>query len=601
MHADSNNNLTTKSNSMEINKRPNTAEGWAHLIKDQALPLLPNTSAQLITALKQTDLAFSKLAALIHRDPIACLYLIKFANQQCKNPDTEIHSPDLAISMLGVDKVRTIMKKLPTLKLNPRNIAHREYLQSICNSLHAAAQADHMAEYKPILPREVLYWSTLFAGTGFWLMWSTAPHEMRIIQYLTFEEKMPMEKAQRQILGCTILDISQFLGSMWRLPTFTQASIMEGLRPTSRQLVQLSKACPEKSAIPPSLERNLKLTINSPTFPTFLGNFLAMESYKSWHGRNFDRAVSIYGTYMGIDHQTAYQRIRDTSIKVSAEHPIPYILLPAKHLLQIPSDISRISKPSWAGDDIPDSPKKRKQSVNSTTTQASPTTENTASAQKNSEVGDIDFIPKKSTPRSEKTNPALAREAPTVKLKDKRNMQMFSELTNNMLKHPERFQDIHELMNAAVQCIKYGLGLERSSASLISASGHKLVAYYTAGMMDSPKLADLVIDLKRPSIFQKLSQKPLGAWISQTNAAKLRSSIPASLTNASQAHYFFVQSIFAKGKPVVIIYADSGARGADFSEEDYKYFKVLCRALGHCVEQFTDRKTTLKKSQQIKP
>ncbi|GAA3927324.1 HDOD domain-containing protein [Litoribacillus peritrichatus] len=592
---------------METNKRPNTAEGWAHLIKDQALPLLPNTSAQLITALKQTDLPFSKLAALIHRDPVACLYLIKFANQQCNNPDTEIHSPDLAISMLGMDKVRTIMKKLPTLKLNPRNIAHREYLQSICNSLHAAAQVDHMAESKPILPRELLYWSTLFAGTGYWLMWSTAPHEMRIAQYLTFEERMPMEKAQRQILGCTVLDISQHLGTMWRLPTFTQASMLEGLRPTSRQLVQLSQACPQKSEIPPSLDRNLKLMMNSLAFPTFLGNFLAMESYKNWHGRNFDRALSIYGTYMGIDHQTAYQRIRDTAIQVSAEHPIPYILLPAKHLLQIPSDISRISKPSWAGDDIPDSSKKRKANNKTTSSQATTSKARSSSSgiedlrSKTSQQGDVDFVPKEARPRSEKHNPALDRDVPTVKLKDKRNMQMFSELTNNMLKHPERFQDIHELMNAAVQCIKYGLGLERSSASLISASGHKLVAYYTAGMMDSPKLADLVIDLKRPSIFQKLSQKPLGAWINKSNLTKLRTSIPSTLTSASQAHYFFVQSIFAKGKPVVIIYADSGARGDDFTEEDYKYFKVLCRALGHCVEHFSERKATLKKSQQINP
>jgi len=581
---------------MEISKRPNTAEGWAQLIKDQSLPLLPNTSAQLITALKQTDLAFSKLAALIHRDPIACLYLIKFANQQNKNPDTEINSPDHAISMLGMDKVRTIMKKLPTLKLNPRNIAHREYLQSICNSLHAAAQADTMAEHKPLLPRENLYWSTLFAGTGFWLMWSAAPHEMRIVQYLTFEERLPMEQAQTQILGCTILEISQHLGSMWQLPTFTQASMIEGLRPTRRQLVEVSKACPEKSEIPPSVSRELKLLLNSPTFPTFLGNFLALESYKNWNGRNFERAVSIYGTYMAIDHQTAYERIRDTAIKVSNEHPIPYILLPAKHLIQIPSDVSRVSKPSWAGDEIPDKPQKKKASATSSQTTASTSTSSTKTKDGH---GELDFVPKQAGPRKEKENPALGISNAKTKIKDKRNMQMFTELTNNMLKHPERFQDVHELMNAAVQCIKYGLGLERSSASLVNSSGTKLVTYYTAGMMDSPKLADLIIDLTKPGIFQKLSQKPMGAWITQTNFPKMRNAIPGALVSASQSHNFFVQSVFAKNKPVAILYADTGARGSSLNEEDYKYFKVLCRALGHSVEHFAGRKATLKKSQQI--
>ncbi|GLQ30624.1 HDOD domain-containing protein [Litoribrevibacter albus] len=578
---------------MEISKRPSNAEEWANLIKDQALPLLPNTSAQLITALKQADLAFSKLAALIHRDPIACLYLIKFANQQNKNPNTEIHSPDHAISMLGVDKVRTIMKKLPTLKLNPRNIAHREYLQSLCNSLHAAAQADAMAQYKPLLPRENLYWSTLFAGTGYWLMWSAAPHEMRIVQYLTFEERMPMEQAQRKVLGCTILDISQYLGNLWQLPTFTKASMMEGLKPTRRQLVEISQACPETAGVTPNVKRETKFLLNSPMFPTFLGNLLALESYKNWHGRNFHRAVAIYGTYMAINHQTAYERIRDAAIQVSREHPIPYILLPAKHLLQIPSDITRVSKPSWAQDEIPDKPRPKR----STTARA----EADASGQsKQSMAGDVDFIPKQAGPRKEKSNPALGLASNNVaKIKDKRNLEMFSELTNNMLKHPERFQDVHELMNAAVQCIKYGLSLDRASASLINSSGTKLVTYYTAGMMDTPKLADLVIDLTKPGLFQKLAQKPLGAWINQTNFPKMRAMIPGALVNASQSHHFFVQSIFAKNKPVAIVYADSGARGANLTEEDYKYFKVLCRALGHCVEHFSDRKATLKKSQQI--
>lgn len=590
---------------MEISKRPNTAEGWAHLIKDQALPLLPNTSAQLITALKQTDLAFSKLATLIHRDPIACLYLIKFANQQNKNPDTEIHSPDHAISMLGMDKVRTIMKKLPTLKLNPRNIAHREYLQSLCNSLHAAAQADAMAEHKPLLPRENLYWSTLFAGTGYWLMWSAAPHEMRIAQYLSFEERIPMEKAQKQVLGCTILDISQHLGNLWQLPAFTQASMMEGLRPSRRQLVEISRACPEVSGVAPNVNRDIKLVLNSPTFPAFLGNLLALESYKSWHGRNFHRAVSIYGAYMAIDHQTAYERIRNAAIDVSREHPIPYILLPAKHLLQIPSDITRVSKPSWARDELPDKPSRAKSAAanavrGGTGSSANSDVNDPQRHASKDQQGDVDFVPKQSGPRKEKSNPALGlAQGRTAKLKDKRNLQMFTELTNNMLKYPERFQDVHELMNAAVQCVKYGLGLERSSASLINSTGTKLVTYYTAGMMDSPKLADLVIDLSKPNLFQKLSQKPLGAWINQTNFPKMRSSIPSILINASQSHHFFVQSIFAKNKPVAIVYADSGARGSELSEEDYKYFKVLCRALGHCVEHFTERKATLKKSQQI--
>ncbi|MFC3151958.1 HDOD domain-containing protein [Litoribrevibacter euphylliae] len=569
---------------MEISKRPNSAEGWANLIKDQALPLLPNTSAQLITALKQSDLAFSKLSALIHRDPIACLYLIKFANQQNKNPNTEIHSPDHAISMLGMDKVRTIMKKLPTLKLNPRNIAHREYLQSLCNSLHAAAQADAMAEAKPLLPREKLYWSTLFAGTGFWLMWSAAPHEMRIVQYLTFEERMPMEQAQKKVLGCTILDISQFLGNLWQLPTFTQASMIEGLKPSRRQLVEISRACPETSGIPANVNRDIKLLINTPTFPTFLGNFIALESYKNWHGRNFERAISIYGAYMALDYQTAYHHVRDAAIKVSREHPIPYILLPAKHLLQIPSDITRVSKPSWATDEIPHKPK---------AAQASVATQEQTSDPKNSQASED------STPKQKPETMAGLATNHIAKIKDKRNLQMLSELTSNMLKHPERFQDIHELMNAAVQCIKYGLGLERSSAALINSSCTKLVTYYTSGMMDSPKLADLVIDLTKPSLFQKLAQKPLGTWINQSNFPKMRNAIPTALVNASQSHHFFIQSIFAKNKPVVIIYADSGERGSELTEEDYKYFKILCRALGHCVEHFSDRKATLKKSQQI--
>lgn len=567
---------------MEISKRPNTAESWANLIKDQALPLLPNTSAQLITALKQSDLAFSKLSALIHRDPIACLYLIKFANQQNKNPNTEIHSPDHAISMLGMDKVRTIMKKLPTLKLNPRNIAHREYLQSLCNSLHAATQADVMAQSKPLLPREKLYWSTLFAGTGFWLMWSAAPHEMRIVQYLTFEERMPMEQAQKKVLGCTILDISQYLGNLWQLPTFTQASMIEGLKPSRRQLVAISKACPETSGIPANVNRDIKLLLNTPTFPTFLGNFIALESYKNWHGRNFERAISIYGAYMALDYQTAYSHVRDAAIRVSREHPIPYILLPAKHLLQIPSDITRISKPSWATDEIPLKSK----------------TKQSATPQDRSSRSSFDI---ESSPALKKKPEAIEGIATdhVAKIKDKRNLQMLSEITTNMLKHPDRFQDIHELMNSAVQCIKYGLGLERSSAALINSTGTKLVTYYTTGMMDSPKLADLVIDLTKPSLFQKLSQKPLGAWINQSNFTKMRTAIPNALINASQSHHFFVQSIFAKNKPVAIVYADSGERGAELSEEDYKYFKVLCRALGHCVENFSDRKPTIKKSQQI--
>ena len=586
---------------MEKSKRPNSAAGWAEQIKELSLPLMPNTSAQLITALKQEELAFSKLSALIHRDPIACLYLIKFANQQLKNKDNEITSPDLAISILGMDQVRTIMSKLPTLKLNPKNIAHREYLQSVCNSLHAAAQTDIIAEHKPLLPREALYWGTLFAGTGYWLMWSAAPHEMRIIQYLTFEEHMPMESAQKEILGCTILDISERICEAWNLPSFTRESVSEGMRPSRRQLVKLGQSCPEADQPHKSLGRELKLMINAPAFTAFMGNWLAIESYKSWNGRNFDRAISAYGAFMGISHLEAYQRIRDTAVEVSRAHPIPYILLPAKQMLQIPSDVTRINKPKWANDEIPDKIKK-KQSVKTASNSAGSLIPagQTVDNKKKAHLGsDVDFTPQSGRPRAAKKNPALS-DTHQAKIKDKRNLSMFSELTTNMLKHPERFQDLHELMNAAVQCIKYGLGLQRSSSSLISSSGHKLVTYYTAGMMDTPKLADLTLDLRKPSLFAKLAQKPLGAWISTQNYARLSKSIPSQFINAAQTKYFFVQSIFANDKPVAIIYADSGERGSDLTEEDYKYFKVLCKALSHSVEHFTTRKNTIKKSQFIK-
>ena len=54
------------------------------------------------------------------------------------------------------------------------------------------------------------------------------------------------------------------------------------------------------------------------------------------NGRNFDRAISAYGAFMGISHLEAYQRIRDTAVEVS-DSPDCYLNLWLKpyHVLPI--------------------------------------------------------------------------------------------------------------------------------------------------------------------------------------------------------------------------------------------------------------------------
>jgi len=572
---------------MENSQRQVNAENWANKLIAKPLPTLSRASILVLKAIQQDNLSYLKLSEMINRDPVLAFTVTTSANQRMGENSEGCKTLEHAISMLGIEQLKQITKKIPVVSNTLEDIGHFYYTRIVSSSLLAAQIAQEMAEIKRPELSHNIYWSTLFLGAPLWYLWRFAAPEMRLIRYaIRSNFKLP-EVAEQEILGTTIEAISRQIVEKLKPSHLISEALNPNKLPSPREWVSLSQSFDGTGTPKRVYDAHLNLKLNDPSFMITLSNLIAGHAAHDWYSSTVLRYQKIMAVWLGVPIPEAIALTHRCAADMSRQHPFPGIMLPAAKLILPPRP--KIKAEASSSEKLAALKKQYDEQTSATEIP-------------NQTLGDVE-LPKESPLKPDNITVNLSK-APMPKNirpakieiqkepKTRGNKQIFDELIHIMLHQPENFTDLHELMNAATQGVAFGLGLNRSTVALVNGQKTRLKAYYTVGTRNNPQLGNFEIDLTKPSIFSKLIAKPASIWVKPTSSKKVWAMIPIEFKQICGSTDFFLMSIFVNNKPVAIFYADVKGDKVPLTEEDYVQFKHMCGATAHCLLNMAKKKNS---------
>ncbi|MCP5207570.1 MAG: HDOD domain-containing protein [Hahellaceae bacterium] len=577
---------------------PEDAAGWTAFLNAKQLPATPQTGTLVLSLLRQKDAPYQKLAAAINQDPILSFYVMAATNENAAGNTSRSNSLDHAISMIGVQRLEKITAKASYFKPDPSNIRHFYYLRALSTSHYAAALMEELAKHKSHLNPESSYWASLFYGTPWWYLWRFATPEMRLIRYAVRSNGKSQEHAEKEVLGCTIREIGIALSKKLALPPLTLECYKLDKALSARQIVSLSRLAHPTGAPDLVEDKTLRHLLQSPSFSITLCNMLAQQSTHDWYSSATLRCQKVLSVLLGWPLHKTVAMTHQVAASMSRAHPYVGVMSPAAKLMLPPREYIRVNSfaDNLINQLIQTSPKALNQLGDAKPTSKpvevaaaikanadKPAMTETAlpAAEKSISTPPTETVPVKAAPVSP-TKTTAKPEAPSESNR-KLNLTLFKQLTDSLVNQPEQFSDLHEIMNAAVQGITYGLGLKRSTVALANTKLTRLKAYYTVGTRQFPELGNFQIDLTKPSLFSRLMEKQAGIWVGSTTQRSTWNMIPAEFKRISGASEFFLMSVFVLQKPVAVFYADGGIDAPAATDWEYRQFKHMCACVTKCL------------------
>jgi len=371
---------------------------------------------------------------------------------------------------------------------------------------------------------------------------------MRLVRYaIRSNFKLP-ETAEREVLGDTILNISETLVKKLHLPILVNGCYDKENQLSLRQWVQVANLTDAMGNRRPIEDRSLAMATQSPTFIVMLANMIAEYAAHDWYSRASLRSQRILANYLQISLSDAVNLTHQVAASMSRTHPVPGIMLPAAKL--------------FIG------PRKR--------TKAKQTAEPTT--------------PESPVPHTEVPvpNPFVEQET-SAEPASEPNTAVFDELVRIMSQQSDAFADLHELMNAATQGLAYGINLKRAMVCLINRNESRLKTYFHVGSEKGSKFSSFKTNLIPGTIFSKLVERPASIWVKPHSDNKIIKLIPMNFKQVIEVEEYFLISVFLNNKPVAIFYADN-YHDKPMSETQYKQFKVLCAAASKALKHQASNK-----------
>jgi hypothetical protein len=141
----------------------------------------------------------------------------------------------------------------------------------------------------------------------------------------------------------------------------------------------------------------------------------------------------------------------------------------------------------------------------------------------------------------------------------------------------QRVNPLQELLNGALQQMHAELGLSRVMFAMLSPDKSTLRARFVVESTKLLSLKGFTLNITKPSLFSTLMKKQQAISLNNTNIEKYLPMIPRSALEQINRSGFVSMSVFIKGKPVGLFYADNGISGPGVTRQQYDNFKVICQ------------------------
>jgi hypothetical protein len=548
---------------------------WRKQLLQVSLPALGRTGHELTQMLKKADCALSDLEKIIAEDPVLAFQILSHANKLSTNPDNDVMSLPHAMSLMGMDKLRPVLKNIKYIHFSPLKTAHNAFLQALNTSLHAASLAASWAEKKIPGSGEASYWMTLRLSSVYWYLSLASPKS-----YHAIEQRVQLGESrshvEQDILGCTCQQLTQSMLPYWRLSKFTTNNLSQLLTPKPRMLGKLTR-CAWITNVAPETPKAQGVFMQTPGFGAVLAHSLALNSAVSWYSQQTLRTLKIVSAYLHQPLEEVIVQVHKDAIRYTRAHGLPGLWSPAVKLLHPPLPKRSVPKKLQRSEQLKPSP----QSIDQSKAQR-------AKAKKDLSVDNR----KKAV-----LKPIRAEHAKLAP--EKKELQPLSEVQTALFKlfymqtvKQHQVFSIHQLMDGASQVLHFDLGLTRCILFMKSRSKKGAVkGVYAKGFEDNSPFAVMEVDAEIEHLFGKLMNKPSALWVTPQKIKKLSGEIPAELWQTlDNPNEFMLATVSVRGMASGILYADNKGGDKEMSQSYYNTFRSVSQAINHGLGTLSGRK-----------
>jgi len=213
------------------------------------LPSLPGVAFQLIQQFRESTVDLKRTAEIIQKDPALTASILRFVNSAAFGIRREITSVTHAISLLGLNAVRTLALSFSLVRgLRSTDHTDFDYARFWQRSLLSAMAARALGVSRGASDREGLFLAGLLQDIGMLALQVLIPRRYGELCRLAEQDHTKLYELERATLGVDHTQVGAWLAEAWELPkvfgTFILGShnpeavdVAEELRPSLDSVV----------------------------------------------------------------------------------------------------------------------------------------------------------------------------------------------------------------------------------------------------------------------------------------------------------------------------------------------------------------------------
>jgi len=553
----------------EKTSTPTDHDSWLAYLVARKLPSALSIYRTCIEKMEKASPSYIDLANILAPDPVLSLAVMRKANEIQREQTVFSKTLDHAMSMIGHEKIKEILIKTPKLETK---YGYRAYYQAQDASLTRAFLAQQFADKKGSARSQDVFWGSLFADAAEWYLWCYATAKMRKVQAAT---QANQKQVAEEEFGCDLrelqLSILQSLGA----PELALQTKQNQQCLSPRDWVTLANygreankpKAPVSSDAPPSqplkLSPPLKIARQNPLFYIELSRFYLHYYLNAINPKQMSRAVAVTSAGLDMHADDVRQLVTQILIKSARKYSFPY-------------SQTDICKAFTGVIELPPRTEQAPQPGDKTTVRDKPSFE-------------------REIPKTKKPTPGTIEITSTQKKVSEQSIEVFTpeesflKLLRKMKGAPGSFESAAELMQLIVKEICAGLRLDRCVIYILNKDKTMLRSYSSVGIEISDPLYKMQTPIVKGTIFKVLTEKASALWLKPNTKQELVNLVPMNFKQATQRDECFFASVFARGKPVAVFYAD-GEHGSALNEAQFRYFKIASTTLESTLEYLGNRK-----------
>ena len=156
-------------------------------------------------------------------------------------------------------------------------------------------------------------------------------------------------------------------------------------------------------------------------------------------------------------------------------------------------------------------------------------------------------------------------------------------------RHMDGTLSLSQALHLSLEGMHDGLGLNRVVFAMLTQEKRHLKARGIRGSDNDPTFNRFAVELDGWNLFSRVMEKPQALWLNDKNRSKFWPLVPEGLYQITRSNAFFVMSVFVKGKPVGLFYADRHTGSCRLDPRAYHYFKQLVQQTAKTLEHLSSR------------